>query len=202
MPVKKREDASEPEQQPDPDDSYAAYDPATVRSHISEPPPSSDDTSGASDSHPGADVSGPESEEPLPQFDPRHAEPFKGLMYLGALTKKFGWLGHSFTIRTLMTDEELAIGLLVKEWDGTIAQNRAYATAVVAACVQTVDGQELPGPAFEEPDDVRLRRRFNVVSTTWYPATIDAVFEQYVLLSATVGEVLTAMGEASGQMAA
>src|SRR4051794_36281668 len=187
MPV--NEGASEPEGQPGaaPEDNpYAAYDPATVRPHIFEPPPSSDDTSGASDSQPGSDVSGAVSEEPLPQFDPRHTEAFEGLIYLGALTKKFKWMGHSFVVRTLMTDEELAIGLLVKEWDGTIAQNRAYATAIVAACVQTVDGQELPGPAFEETDEARLRRRFNVVSSTWYPATIDAVFEQYLLLSVTV----------------
>lgn len=172
------------------------FDPDSVRSHIIEPPASSEDTSAASDSQPGADESVVDI-----AFDERHVEPFTGLLYLGALTKTFKWLGHTFVIRTLMTNETLAIGLLVKEWDGTIMENRAYATACVAACVVSVDGQEMPGPAFEETDDARLRRRFNIVSAQWYQWTVDAVFNSYLELNGEVQKVLDAMGEAYGQAA-
>ena len=175
---------------------YAPLDPDSVRTHVSEPPASSEDTSAASDSHPGADESGSDI-----AFDERHEEAFNGLLYLGALTKTFKWLGHTFVLRTLMTNENLAIGLMVKEWDGTIMENRAYATACVAACVLSVDGQDLPGPAFEETDEARLRRRFNLVASQWYPWTVDAVFNAYLELNGKVQEVLDAMGEAYGQAA-
>lgn len=177
---------------------YESFDPASVRASAPEPPPSSDDTSGASDSQESTDEAEVDSNL---AFDERHVEPFTGLLYLGALRKTFKWMGHTFTIRTLGTDEQLAIGLLVKEWDDSIAQNRAYSAAVVAAAVETVDGQPLPGPAFEETDEARLRRRFNVVTSTWYDATIDAVFNEYLNLRIKVDEILAKMGEAYGQAA-
>lgn len=132
-------------------------------------------------------------------FDPRHREDFHGLAYLGALTKSFEWLGHRFVIRTLTRDEELAIALIIKEWEGTSAEPAAYMTAIVALCTESVDGIGMPSPYEEAPGRsyAWAFQRFNHVKARWFGPTIDAVYTHYKALEERALEVLIAMGKAS-----
>lgn len=146
---------------------------------------------------PAAD--GHEDEEGNGLFDPRHHDSFHGLAYLGALTKTFDWLGHRFVIRTLTRDEELAIALIIKEWEGTSAEPAAYMTAIVALCTESVDGVGMPSPFQEAPGrgyDWAFQR-FNMVKARWFGPTIDAVYMHYKALEERALEVLDAMGKAS-----
>src|SRR5215469_14153846 len=79
----------------------------------------------------------------LPTFDQRYEEPFVGLLYLGALSDEFDWLGHRFVIRTLRDGEKLAIARLIKPYQDTVGTDRAYAAAVVALCTVSVDDDDL-----------------------------------------------------------
>jgi hypothetical protein len=137
---------------------------------------------------------------PLPEFDSRVREPFEGLLFLGALTKEFPLLGHTIKIRTLQIDETLEIGLLHREYVGTIADIRAYATMVVAACLVSVDGRPMPSPLGDDVGDTPLSNRYAYVRDHYYPVTVDRIYEEYLVLESEVGRVLDAMGEASGQM--
>lgn len=175
-------------------ESYTPYDPATVRPPI-DAPPAGEDAPAASDALGGPDVSGAD----LPEFDERHKEAFQGLLYLGALTKQFRWLGHTFVIRTLLTDELLMVGQIIKEYEGTVSSTRAYTTAMVAMCTTSVDGEHLPYPYKDGPDLDFAIDRFKYVGRNWYPFTIDQVYNEYLALEEKVREVLEAMGEASGQ---
>lgn len=175
-------------------ESFTSYDPATVRPSIDALP--EEDLPGRSDAHEGSDV---KRAEDVPRFDDRHKNDFEGLLYLGALQKKFKWLGHAFVIRTLTTDELLSVGLIVKEYEGTIGATKAYTTAVVALCTTTVDGEHLPFPYKDGPDIDYAENRFRYVARNWFPFTIDAVYDQYLALEQRVREVLAQMGEASGQ---
>lgn len=134
-------------------------------------------------------------------FDDRFKEPFQGLAYLGALTKSFEWLGHKFVIRTLTQDEELASALLIKEWEGTPGSQRAFVTAMVALCVESVDGQPLPTPISEGNSYAWAYQKFNFVKARWFPTTIDAVYVEYLALEQKAREVVEEMGKASGQEA-
>lgn len=133
----------------------------------------------------------------LPEFDPRARDDFEGLLYLGALTNDFPWMGHIFVIKTLSVDELLEVALLVKEWQGSMGEMKAYATLMVAACTVSVDGRPLPQPISSQPGDTVVRNRFEVVRR-WYPTTVDVIYEQYLLLEARVMEVLEAMGKVNG----
>lgn len=132
------------------------------------------------------------------EFDPRCREDFEGLLYIGALTAKFSWLGHTFVIRTLKTDEVIEIGLLTKDYLSTDAWGKAYQAAVLGASVLTVDGKEPPLPLTAEKDDTLLRTRMEYVMRSWFPPTLDAVYERYGRLEVKAREVIAAMGNRSG----
>ena len=138
-----------------------------------------------------------ESQDPLDEivFNERHRRDLEGLMYLGDLSKDFEWMGHTFSIRTLTVDELLKIGLITREYEGTLGSDRAYITAMTAASIQSVDGQPLVTPI--GPNDDILKAKFKYVKENWYSWTTDAVYHQLQLLELRVQEILDAMGEAS-----
>lgn len=130
------------------------------------------------------------------EFDPKHRDDFDGLMYLGALTHTFPLYGHSFTIHTLTVDEMLEASLAIKEWDGTLGRDRAYLTAMVAACCDRVDGKPVHSPL--GPNDNVTEGKFRYVRANWFPWVIDGVYAELMKLEARVTEILSLMGEGSG----
>lgn len=168
---------------PGPDPSSPAPDQST------EPQPVTDEGAGSDQQ---------EAEEPLPEFDPKVREDFEGLLYLGALTQQFEWMGHTFVIRSLHVGEILEIGLLHREYVGTLAETKAYQAAVTAACVVQIDKRRMPFPITNEDDDTILRNRFQYVLDKWFPPTLDAIYENFLLLEARVDRVMLAMGKAHG----
>ncbi len=131
--------------------------------------------------------------EPLPEFDPRHREALDGLLFLGKTTKSFRWAGHEFVIKTPTVEDLLEAGQLHKDWVGTISDVKAWQALIAAATVVSVDRQVVSVPLHE--DDSALRAKFNT-TIKWYPWTLDAIYDQYLLLDAQVQEVILAMGKA------
>lgn len=154
------------------------------------------------DSHPVTEgtVNGvPELEdEELPVFDEQYRQDFIGLTFVGKLSWPFEWMGHRFKIKTLMTDELIQIGLVHAKYQNTLSDVKAYQTLVVAACLETLDGKQLPVPIDMDTDLVEAR--FEYIKNRWYPWTIDAVYEQYLLLEVRVQKVIAAMGKVSGSV--
>ena len=152
-----------------------------------------------SDTTPLADGAGLEFVEPdLAQWQ----RDLHGLTVIGALECSFDYCGHKISIRTLRTDEELIVAALVKEWDATVGGLKAYATAMSALSLQTIDGQLLPVPLGETGS---LRQwaveRFNYTQKL-YPWVIDAIYTNYLLLEGRVKEVISELGKASAPGAA
>ena len=177
---------------------FAPYDPRAVQptsspAPSSEPPGSVGGTSGAD-----GEQAGDTDPDPLPEFDARYQEEFEGLLYIGALTKTFTWLGHEFHIRTLTTGELAEVALAAKPYDDSEASMKAYQTGVVAASIVTVDGKPLPAPITTDPGDTPFLNRFRYVHNRWFPPVIDAVYEQCFGLEIKVREVIEAMGNRSG----
>ncbi len=134
----------------------------------------------------------------LPSFDPRYAEPFVGLAYLGALADSFDWLGHTFDIRTLRDGEKLAVATIIKPYVETMGADRAYACAMVGMCITGVDGTDLPIPIGETKRAHEWgHQRFQYVKDTWFSFTVDTVFNRYLMLEDLARQVLDAMGKAS-----
>jgi hypothetical protein len=172
------------------------HDEANVRSTSYAP---SLEQSSAAEAQPETDVemSGVEPPvEPLPEFDPKCRDALDGLLFLGALTKTYDWNGHRFTIRTLKMDELLQVALVHARFANTIGDVKAYQAAIVSACLQLVDGKQLPIPAFV--DETSLDQRFRFCTSNWYPWTFDSVYQNYLELEAKTLEVMEAMGKVLG----
>ena len=177
----------------DEDAGYGSYDPEQYRPKVE----TGDDDDNKRQAPDGLyDAEG----NPLPSFDQRYAEDFTGLLYLGAMTRSFEWLGHHFVIRTLSMDELLAVGQIMKPWMGTVAEPKAYTVAMVALSVVTVDGKdELPIPVSDGKGEYAWAyQRFNYVKAHWHSPTIDRVYSEYRALETKVDAVIEAMEKASG----
>lgn len=129
-------------------------------------------------------------------FDPRWKLEFEGLLFLGFLTKRFTWAGHTFVIKSLSTDELLQVALVHQPYVGTLGEMKAYQSAAVAACLQSVDGKPLPIPV--EIDGSLIDTRFDYVTKRYAPVIMDVIYNQYLELEQKVTHVLAAMGKASG----
>lgn len=148
---------------------------------------------------PGSKDDGGTSEQTAPQpveFDERWLKEFEGLLYIGALTSQFSWLGHKFLLRTLKTDEVLRVGQIIAPYVGTAGENKAYQAAVLAGATLRVDGKELPIPLTGDPDAL-MQDRFNYL-VRWFPPTLDHVYDRYLVLEMKAREVIDAMGKALG----
>lgn len=177
----------------EPDSGYLAYDPADVLPQLATDPPPSSTAPGDGGSLPGTNVG------TQPNFDERFVEDFNGLMFLGALTKTFSWVGHKFRIRTLTSGEYLVAGQLMVPYQGTIGEARAYVTALVALCIMEVDGQPLPTPVQTHADEIAwAHQRFTYVKGHWFSPVIDIVYNEFLVLEARAKAVLDEMGKASG----
>lgn len=114
-----------------------------------------------------------------------------GLMYLGELSRTFTWCGHKFVIRTLKIDEEVAVGQLVKAHQDTVMQTKALATAVAAACLVTVNGQEIVTPLGPDVSSL-VNQRYHYIAENWYWPTIEKINTEYLDL---VDRMYKAIGE-------
>lgn len=174
------------------DEGYTAFDPQSVEPPSSGPP-ATDASQADQEPHPGPDVAEPD----LPEFDPRYRDEFEGLLFIGALKRTFTFLGHRFVIRTLTTDEVLAVGMAAKPYAGTMGEVKAYQAAVCAACVVSVDGQGLPIPITD--DRGLVEDRFDYVRRHWFPPVLDVVYQEYLVLESKVEQVIEALGKPLGQ---
>jgi hypothetical protein len=172
---------------------YGAYDPQAVA------PASTPGESGSAGSdEPGAGADQPEPPVQLPEFDQRYRDEFSGLLYVGALTKTFDWLGHRFILRTLRTGELVQASLAVKDWAGSDGYLKAWQSAIVGAAVVSVDGRPLPPvPLTDQSDDTMVAVRARYVMDHWFPPVLDYLYERYVELELVVRQVIEAMGKAT-----
>ena len=139
-----------------------------------------------------------QQEADLPEFDPQYRDAFNGLLFVGALSDQFDWLGHRFHIRTLTTGELAEVALLAKPYAGSEAALKAWQAATVAAALVTVDGKEIAIPLTSEIGDTHVAAKFRYVMDKWFPPVLDAIYERYIRLELQVRDVISAMGKASG----
>jgi hypothetical protein len=102
-------------------------------------------------------------------------EAIDGLLYLGHIEKEIEWCGHKFVVRTLKTNDELQVAALSKEYLETFGQVLAYAAAVVALSLVSVDGDDAFCVELGPSDKAYARNRFAFVCE-WYRPTIETLF--------------------------
>lgn len=132
----------------------------------------------------------------LERFDPRHVEDLQGLLFIGALSSEFTWLGHTFVINTLSMDDIIIIGGLIDEYKGTKSEMLAYQTAIAGLCIVSIDGEPLTAPLGY--DDNWHYKRYHYARTHWFKPVIMKIYAEYAILEQRVRTVVDAMEKASG----
>lgn len=114
-------------------------------------------------------------EEPEQPEEPVSQE-VMGLLHLGQLSSDVKIRGHDVRLKTLTMDEELEVGLLIRQFSRTEWEGRALATGLVAASIETIDGK----PLVEEmgPGDATIRRKFDYVRKNMYWPVIRIIYEE------------------------
>lgn len=134
---------------------------------------------------------------PFDLFPKEVNEAIDGLMWLGHLETVVTFCGHEFVLRTLKADEELAAGLLAKEYLDSYGQIKANAWAHIAAALVSVDGEEnfsqVIGPGKQEA----LRSRFGYITQNWYWPTGAKLFGAYTELVLKQTEAIRAIEDLS-----
>lgn len=109
------------------------------------------------------------------------SEALVALINLGELSTEVKLYGHMFRIRTLRIGEELEIGQLISRYSETPEEGRAYACAIVAASIVSVDGRALVLEAIG-PHEQTLGRKFDYVRSNFFWPVIEALYEEVVKL--------------------
>jgi hypothetical protein len=117
----------------------------------------------------------------------------ESLESLGYLEDSFEKWGHSFTLRTLKGDEELAASVVSKPFVDTLGQGKAWAWANVALALAEVDGDPEFCPPIG-PDTLEFARgRFRYCTKKWHWPIAEFLFSKFVALQKRQVEALEAV---------
>lgn len=104
----------------------------------------------------------------------------EGLEVLGHIEEEFRKWGHSFVLRTLKGEEELAAAVITKEYVETLGQAKAWAWVNIALALQAVDGKyDFCAPIGPDPIEF-ARARFKYVTSKWHWPLAEYLFTKFV----------------------
>lgn len=139
------------------------------------------------DRHP-VDDAPPVGAEPL-ELSPEEQVMFASLLTCGRRSKTVTIFDHTVVVQTLCGDDDLRIGLYVKDYSNTLGEQRAYQIAVAAAGIRTINGKPLVPTLYEgaDPDNMfdqkvtKVGQMYPFVISKIYAAVMDAEKEFVVL---------------------
>lgn len=118
----------------------------------------------------------------------------QGVLYNGHLTRNVTIGTHRVVLRTLRIGEELEAALVADRYKDTVEAGRALATALVAASIQSVDGQPLIREALSA-QDLGIEAKFNFVLNNWYWPSIQKLYAEYGELVSKLRDTFEAVGK-------
>lgn len=123
-----------------------------------------------------------------------------GLISLGALSNpNIEFCGHTFGLRTLRIDEDLASAIVIEPFRNTLKEPEAWAAAIVALALTHIDGEEDFCPQ-TGPDKVAYAQaRYRYVTSKWFQPTLDFLFEEYNVLLEKQAQVTRAVQDLSSR---
>lgn len=120
-------------------------------------------------------------------FDITNSKEFNELIHIGHLVHTFDWYNHKFEIKTLKLEEELIVGQIIKEFKDTVAEEKAAAVAIAAACIVSINGK-LFMPQYEKTAYNCIKERYNYILKNWNWVIIESINAEYLQLLASMYE--------------
>ena len=152
------------------------------------------------DEHEGGVLVGdPFSEaEEVTDLSPEEEVMFASLMTCGRRTKVAHILDHTVVVQTLCGDDDLRIGLYVKDYVGSMGEQRAYQIAVAAAGIRSIDGQPLVQSLYAEADNDALFDQKVAKVAQMYPTVINRIYRAVMDAEKEFVELATKLGKLDG----
>lgn len=135
------------------------------------------------------------SEKESEGLSPEEHALFSSLLTCGRKINTVDIFNHIVVVHSLCGDDDLRIGLYVKEFQGSLGESRAYQIGVAAAGIETIDGTPLVTPLFANADEStlfdekvkRVAKMYPVVINRIYRAVLDAE-KDFVELTVRLGK--------------
>lgn len=114
-------------------------------------------------------------EDPGESLEPHEMALFVTLLTCGRKTKQLEIFNHVVVVQTLCGDDDLRVAMFVKEYQGTLGEQRAYQIAVAAAGVRSIDGAPLATPLGPADEGLLFQEKVKKVSAM-YPTVINKIY--------------------------
>ena len=137
-------------------------------------------------------------EEEVTELSPEEEVMFASLMTCGRRTKVAHILDHTVVVQTLCGDDDLRIGLYVKDYVGSMGEQRAYQIAVAAAGIRSIDGQPLVQSLYAEADNDALFDQKVAKVAQMYPTVINRIYRAVMDAEKEFVELATKLGKLDG----
>lgn len=122
------------------------------------------------------------SQPTIEDLEPEVRSDYQDIIHLGDIRDVFDFAGHSFELKTLTIEEELAAGQLLRGYKESPLAEKAAVTMFMAASIVTVDGKPLSMSleATSSPEK-EIRARFDVIRK-WRPPVIEELNRHFLEL--------------------
>lgn len=121
-------------------------------------------------------------ENPFEQFEDGVRADVDSLIHLGELSEDIEFCGHTFGLRTLRVDEEIAAAKAIDSFRDTLKEPQAWAAVQVGLALTHLDGDTDFCPSVGVDKVSFARARFQYVTSQWYWPTIDYLHSEYLAL--------------------
>lgn len=136
----------------------------------------------------------PEAEE----LSPEEEVMFASLLTCGRRSKTIKILDHTVVVESLNNDDDMRIGLFVKEYQGSIGDHRAYQVAVAAAGIRTFDGRPLATTVYQGVDESALFDEKVAIVRKMYPFVTKRIFDAVIDAEKEFVGLVERLGKSNG----
>ncbi len=195
-PVGGTNDGIAPPQPFDPEQYLASTDPdeGPLISPMAQQPPPGEELYEGDHRYVGPELP-PEQEQT--ELSPEEQVTFASLLTCGRRSKTITIMDHSVVVQTLCGDDDLRIGMYVKDYQGSLGEQRAYQIGVVAAGIRSIDGKPMVQPLFETEADVLFDEKVAKVAQM-YPTVINKIYRAVMDAEKEFVELATKLGKLDG----
>lgn len=132
------------------------------------------------------------------ELSPEEQIMFASLLTCGRRSKVISLLDHTVVVQTLCADDDLRIGMYVKEYQGSLGEQRAYQVGVAAAGIRTIDGVPLVQTLYEQATDDALFDQKVLKVSQMYPTVINRIYRAVMDAEKEFVELATTLGKLDG----
>lgn len=105
------------------------------------------------------------------------------LAQLGHLDTEVSYGGHTFGLRTLYIEEELAAARAIKDYSGTMREPQAWSTAIVGASLTHIDNDADFCPSIGPDIVTHVKGRFFYLSKNLHWPIVEFLYSHVAMLS-------------------